>query len=103
MAEFNTAKRNYFQAQQTMFGSLEKHTDEYEKAAFSEVTGLDYTTSIDKMLRKWFYASVGYTDAYSKNLSDLWYKYLGSKGFTGSLRDRLKKFYEDGSISLSSP
>ena len=104
MAEFNTVKRQYFESQQTLYSAGNpKFTEKYEQAAYAEALGVSPTDARVDLAREWFSQLVGYSDAYSKNLSDLWYRYLGSKGFTGSLRDRLKKFYEDGSINLNAP
>lgn len=99
MTEFNTAKRNYFKNQQDILPtSLEHDTDKYEQFSFYQALGLsDSPKETQTMIRDWFYNNYNYSDAYTKNLSDLWYKWLGENGFNqSSLRDRLKSFYESG-------
>jgi hypothetical protein len=102
MTEFNTAKRAYFKSQQTIFTPAmgEKQTLDYEQAAVCQATGLSYPQEITQAWRVYFQQE-GLSNVYSRHLSDLWYQWLATKGFTqASLRDRLKAFYEAGTVNL---
>ena len=49
--------------------------------------------NVDSDWRHYFYAE-GLTDAYTNSLSSLWYKWLGSQGYTNrSLRQRFYSWY----------
>jgi len=101
MAEYNTLKRNYLKTQQTLLTT--DNIYDLEKAVIATVTSKDYETVNVPSDWRLYFAGEGYEDAYTANLSTLWYRWLGSKGFTQSnLRDRFKAFYADGSVDLCS-
>lgn len=78
----------------------DKTADDYEMAAFCQKTSLPYPTEVTSAIRKYF-SIKGISGAYSRNLSDLWYDWLGTKGFTqASLRDRQRAFFADGTVNL---
>jgi hypothetical protein len=98
MKDFNTAKRDYFYGQQSLY-PITYNIYDLEKQALSEALG-ETVVNVTDSWRKWFSVEAGYSDAYTANLSDLWYRWLGEQGFIGSLRDRQKAFYES-TINLS--
>jgi hypothetical protein len=102
MTQFEDLKKAYFKGQQSTYGDG-KHTLDYEAAALSEALSITLIpiSKLPETWRVYFYTVSGYTDAYTKNLSDLWYRWLGDNGFTKSnLRGRLRDFYEDGTVTL---
>ena len=96
MKEFNTAKREYFYSQQTRL-PITSNVYDLERQALSEKLSITLLTKFD-ILQAWrvYFNSEGISNSYTRNLSDLWYEWLGTKGFTGSLRDRQRQFYNSG-------
>jgi hypothetical protein len=91
---FNDLKRDYFYSQQSIL-PVGGTVWDYERAALSEALSKDYDKTIVPDDWRLYFESEGLDP--SKNLSDLWYLWLGSKGFTqANLRDRLRAFYVSG-------
>ncbi len=99
MTEYNTSKRNYLKTQQSIITS----NNIYDLEAAVLATKTSKALNSINVPSDWrlYFSIEGYTDAYTTNLSELWYRWLGSKGFTqASLRHRFKAFYDDGSVNL---
>jgi len=104
MKEFNTSKRDYFRTQQTIYTSSNpryNNTYDLEVAVLATKLSKDYeTVNVPSDWRDYF-SGQGYSDAYSTNLSTLWFRWLGEQGFTNiNLRQRFKEFYDDGTVDL---
>ena len=99
MAEFNTAKRDYFKTQQSIITS--DNIYDLEQAVLA--TKLSKDLNLVNVPSDWrqYFLDYGYSDAFSTNLTDLWFRWLGEQGFTQrSLRGRFYAFYTDGTVDL---
>lgn len=99
MIEYNTARRDYFKSQVTTPKS--NNGVDLEREALAEALSISIENI--NMPSDWrvYFSNFGYTDAYSTNLSDLWYRWLTTKGFIQvSLRDKFRAFYIDGTVNL---
>jgi len=99
MKEFNTSKRDYFKTQQSIITS--NNTADLEQAVLA--TKLSKALNLVNVPSDWryYFRAHGYTDAFTTNLSALWYRWLVEKGFNQrSLRGKLKAFYDDGTVNL---
>jgi len=99
MKEFNTSKRDYLKTQQSIITS--NNIYDLEQAVLAEKLSKALNlTNVPSDWRQYFLA-YGYADAYTTNLTALWYRWLVEKGFTQrSLRGKLKAFYDDGTVNL---
>jgi hypothetical protein len=89
MKEYNTAKRDYLKTQTTL--------------SSDNIYDLEENFLLENGYEDWraYFYAFGYTDAYTNNLSSLWWRWLTSKGFTrNNLRGKFYDFYTDGSVNL---
>ncbi len=100
---FEDVRKAYYKSQQTLLtesSSLNYSVDDFEMAAVCQAASLSYPHEITSAWRLYFQQE-GLTNVYTKNLSDLWYEWLATKGFTqSSLRDRQRAFFADGTVAL---
>lgn len=99
MTEFNTAKRDYLKTQQSLITSDNVYDLEQAVLATKLSKDLD-KVNVPSDWRAYFFA-YGYTDAFSTNLSDLWWRWLTEQGFSrNNLRGKFYDFYTDGTVDL---
>ena len=100
--EFNDAKKKFFKRNQTLYTSVDVTVYDYEAAALAEVLSLPLPINVEDTWRNYFaYRSM--PNPYTANLSDLWYSFLGGLGYTGSLRDRQKAYFESNETLSTGP
>jgi len=99
MTEFNTSKRDYLKTQQSLITS--NNTYDLEQAVLAEKLSKSIgSTNVPSDWRQYF-LEYGYTDAYTVNLTTLWWRWLTEKGFTqNNLRGKFKAFYDSGAVNL---
>ena len=99
MTEFNTSKRDYFKAQQSLISS--DNIYDLEKAFLSQLISKDLEEVNVPSDWRVYFSLYGYTDSYTTNLSELWYRWFTEKGFTrANLRNKFKDFYDDGTVTM---
>jgi len=94
MVEYNEAKNNFYR--DLLLDTELDSTQDLERAYLLSQLG---ASEVDKSTATLMFRYLGTLTATGDSLADRWYNYLTNvKGYSGSLREMQKDFYEGGSF-----